>query len=460
MADRAPGPDDGRKIRPQSPRPLLTGSLRIGQPEDSPRAEESGASSEGSAPASSVPSTVSTQVSFFQENSAKKDSKVVDPAAFEERKVCWIRDSFHIRDPEPLVRRGKRLDIAHRPRSLSILGGEPAPIDDDPSSEFFKIASKTGPSYAGQMGTGSYFLALADDVNVATLKRLGPENAEGMASLQGDLNALVVLDWDDTLFPTSWSARAFPSSGAEYSEIAKAAVALLRTARSVGDVAIVTLAREGWVAECLERMGNAELSAEVASVRVICARSVAEKVGVWPRRNEPSQASCPLGALLNSLAWEPELRAQLVVAKMTAIRSAMKEGCRQVISIGDSDLERWAVHDLQFADDSLAGVLVKTIKFPEELSSVNLVEMLQSSKNLLDRFVRMNVEMDVDLRIGDTLFPKDLQFAMQTASLRKNESSEPSTPVSPANTQFSVQRVTSMSRRDLRKGESWTSHEL
>jgi hypothetical protein len=147
---------------------------------------------------------------------------------------------------------------------------------------------------------------------------------------------------------------------------------------------------------------------------------------------------------------------------MTAIRSAMNEGCRQVISIGDSDLERWAVHDLQFAEDSLAGVLVKTIKFPEELSNADLGQMLQTAENLLARFVRMNVEMDVDLRLGDTLFPKDLQFAMQTASLRQQDNSEPSTPVSPgAPSQFSVPRVQSISRTyQRRKSEQWSSHEL
>ena len=57
----------------------------------------------------------------------------------------------------------------------------------------------------------------------------------------------VFLDWDDTLFPTSWQNRAFPQSSAEYAECVKAAAALIRTARSVGDVVIVTLAREEWV---------------------------------------------------------------------------------------------------------------------------------------------------------------------------------------------------------------------
>jgi hypothetical protein len=242
----------------------------------------------------------------------------------------------------------------------------------------------------------------------------------------------------------------------------KAAAALIRTARSVGDVVIVTLAREEWVTECLERAADPELSAEVDRVRIVYARDAqsSDTADIWPRRNEPAPASRPLGVLLSSKTWEQELRAQLVFAKMMAVRSAMKEGCRQVISVGDSDLERWAVHGLQF-EDGLAGVLIKTIKFPEELSRMDLGQMLQTAEKLLPRFVLMTVEMDVDLRLGDTLFPKDLQFAMKRASIRQSDASEPATPTTPGGTKsFNVERATSMSRLTRRKSESWTSHEI
>jgi hypothetical protein len=202
-------------------------------------------------------------VSFYQDNSAKQaGAKVPEPLDFEERKVCWIRDSFHIRDPEALVRR-KRPSLIRRPRSLSIAGDEDVrqPNEDDASAELWNRASKTSPSYAGQMGTGSYFLSLADDLNSATLKRLGPETASpANRELEDDLSALVVIDWDDTLFPTSWSNRAFPQSETEYRESVRGAIALLRTARSLGDVVIVTLAREGWVDECLVRAADPDLS--------------------------------------------------------------------------------------------------------------------------------------------------------------------------------------------------------
>jgi hypothetical protein len=179
---------------------------------------------------------------------------------------------------------------------------------------------------------------------------------------------------------------------------------------------IVTMATEDWVQDCVERAGDDALAAEVAQTRVIYARQIQGLVEVWPRRNEPIKAALNFGNLICSKTWEMELRAQLISAKMASVRSAMPEGCRQVISIGDSEIERWAVHDLPFEAEELAHVLVKTIKFEEELDRDSLREMLQTTTGLLSQFVRLNTEMDVDLRAGDPFFPMDLQFAMRTAT--------------------------------------------
>ena len=46
--------------------------------------------------------------------------------------------------------------------------------------------------------------------------------ASSFGSFPDDLGALVVIDWDDTLFPTSWQNRAFPQSSAEYAECVEA----------------------------------------------------------------------------------------------------------------------------------------------------------------------------------------------------------------------------------------------
>jgi hypothetical protein len=300
----------------------------------------------------------------------------------------------------------------------------------------------------------AYFLSHAVDVNLETLRRLAPEAPP--SSPQQDLHALVAIDWDDTLFPTSWCRSGFPEAE-ELRETAKAAVALLQVARQVGTVVIVTLATEAWVHECIDHAGDEGLSAEVARVRIVSARELQETIEVWPRRNESPQSARNFGVLLGSRNWELELRAQMVNSKMAAMRSGMQEGCRQLISIGDSEIERWAAHDMPFsADPACAGVLVKTIKFQEELSNAALCEVLRTTVSLLGQFARLNVEMDVNLRSGDDFFPMDLQFAMQTfyreSSLLENQ--EPSSPTPASKSPLGL------SRRSNRKTESWKSHEI
>ena len=213
----------------------------------------------------------------------------------------------------------------------------------------------------------------------------------------------------------------------------------------------MTLATEAWIRECLDRAADAELSAEVARVTIVYARELQETVEVWPRRNDPPATAKNFGVLLGSRNWELELRAQLVNSKMAAMRRGMQEGCRQVISIGDSEIERWAAHDLPFsADPACEGVLVKTVKFQEELGPDELCELMRTTVSLLGQFVRLNVEMDVNLRSGDYFFLMDLQFAMQTFNKGSSNADilEPSSPTSP--------KALSLACRS----ESFRSHEV
>jgi hypothetical protein len=178
-------------------------------------------------------------------------------------------------------------------------------------------------------------------------------------------------------------------------------------------------------------------------VRILYAREIQETVEVWARLNMSYEETVQnFGALLSSSAWDPELRAHLVNAKMAAMKRGLVAGClAQVISIGDSEIERWAVHDLPFACEAGCVALVKTIKFEEGLAGGALAEMLRTAAGFLQQFVRVNVEMDVDLRSGDALFPMDLQFAMQAAS-RPQDAASP------------------MSRSSRHRGAAWRSHEL
>ena len=75
---------------------------------------------------------------------------------------------------------------------------------------------------------------------------------------------------------------------------------------------------------------------------------------------------------------------------------------------------------------------------------------MRTTVSLLGQFVRLNVEMDVNLRSGDYFFLMDLQFAMQTFNKGSSNADilEPSSPTSP--------KALSLSRRS----ESFRSHEV
>lgn len=460
-AGTAPPDEDGAPAQPEkSPR-----WQDIGRQESRDRSEEATTTASSSASASAgEPRSARTPSSEVPEG--------VDLEDDESREICWIRGSFHIRDPvgteaqKPRLRRQRSnsipqsLRISVSPTSSKVEQDEPlvqrrqkvselsrmpqevkfSSSDEDPITQLIRQARKpVSLPFAGQSASkGPYFLSLADDVNASTLKRLVPTSVSGAS--HEDLRALVVFDWDDTLFPTSWCHRCFPHRS-EYREIGKACVELLRAARQLGDVLIVTLATEEWLRECIDLVGDEEFSAEVAKVRIVYARNIQDTVQAWPRGNVSFEDSAQnFGVLLSSKSWDSELNAQVVNAKMAAMKSGLAAGCRQVISIGDSEIERWAVQDLAFVS-GLA--LVKTIKFEGNLCTAALAELVRTTTGFLSQFVRLNVAMDINLYEGDALFPMDLLFAMQAAA-RTQDLDEPA----------------SVSPHSGRKRAVWRSYEL
>merc|ERR1711924_302890 len=85
---------------------------------------------------------------------------------------------------------------------------------------------------------------------------------------------IVIFDWDDTLFPTTWATEVLDSQYLEEAvvdefmqlslrECSLSALAILRFAASVaGIVVIVTLAREGWLESLIARFAP-ELDGEL-----------------------------------------------------------------------------------------------------------------------------------------------------------------------------------------------------
>lgn len=202
--------------------------------------------------------------------------------------------------------------------------------------------------------------------------------------------ALLIFDWDDTLLPSTWF-RAWrnracgrgPLVDQDLRKHAKQVEAVLREARRLGPVAIVTLARENWLSntarECLPGVDIHALFHELG-------------IQVYYSREE----NCPG-------AWESGDFEALKRASMArCIKSWSSEGARaSVLSIGDSAIERDALTSL--LGDEPCGPLCKTLKMLEEPRISELTEQLKQLTSCLSSLVsgprscRISVDQSVHL---------------------------------------------------------------
>lgn len=208
-------------------------------------------------------------------------------------------------------------------------------------------------------------------------------------------SAVIVFDWDDTLFPTSWlrsfGSRHLPT--AQLKSHASAAVAALRAARAVGRVAIVTLAKPGWVtrtaSEYLAEMHVTSLLAEL-DIEVLYAREF-DICGAFE-------------------AGDYKKLKRNAMRRVVLQQCRRSSGCSGALSIGDDAVERDAMRSL-LADRTLFAEfptqpVCKTLKLMKKPSLTQLTEELQRLTPLLPTFVTRQSSFD-----GSVSSPADLSAA-------------------------------------------------
>lgn len=148
---------------------------------------------------------------------------------------------------------------------------------------------------------------------------------------------LIVLDWDDTLLPSTWlqqqglqitAGSALPSEEqkAELSRVARCVIKTLRRAKRLGHVIVVTNAEKGWV-ELSCRKFLPEVAPLLEGVKVLSARALFEPA--WPQ--SPIQ--------WKRLAFHREVSTFFQGPSKTAAADIRKN----VVSVGDSLQERTAL---------------------------------------------------------------------------------------------------------------------
>lgn len=165
---------------------------------------------------------------------------------------------------------------------------------------------------------------------------------------------VIILDWDDTLLASSWLATRElrlesprflePAHRLELHALELRVVKFLTRAIDLGNVFLVTNAETGWVELSAERFmpGVVEL---LPKVKIVSARSKYESMFPF----QPSQWKIH--------AFREEIRNALLDAHLD-----QELGPCNVISIGDSQHEREALHVVTATMDN---TLVKSVKFVE-----------------------------------------------------------------------------------------------
>lgn len=170
--------------------------------------------------------------------------------------------------------------------------------------------------------------------------------------------ALFIFDWDDTLFPTTFALSETklrlglavarrpenwpPKEQREpLRALQKAVQHVLRVARELGTVAVVTLAEEGWVRhgiQCL--MPGVGRTLQELGIQVVSARAFGPKAAEMPEANASGSlpANAPEEDIQDLIDWK--------AAAMASFVNLPDHFPLDVYSIGDSEIEAHAARDL------------------------------------------------------------------------------------------------------------------
>lgn len=224
-----------------------------------------------------------------------------------------------------------------------------------------------------------------------------PENvASDGKSLASPDRAVIILDWDDTLLPTSFIKQVVvpgldeddrdgpvPPESHFFSELrlhAGVVEEILRAASQVARVAIVTLATRWWVHISAERyLPGLDLNLLLQELNLT----------VYPADRQ--------SAMVKALAMSG--RDPCKVAKKNAMLKCLKklyygiECPWNVISIGDSTIEQEAIKEC-VSGTAKQKSLCKTVKLPESMSLAELRSELQQLVPVLQRLVSYGKDFD------------------------------------------------------------------
>lgn len=198
---------------------------------------------------------------------------------------------------------------------------------------------------------------------------------------------LIILDWDDTLLPSTWlqmqglhisSAPPDEAQGAELRRVARCVIKTLRRAKRLGHVIIVTNGERGWV-ELSCRKFLPEVAPLLEAIKILSARSAFEHM----------QPTSPV--YWKRMAFQAEIgdffKAHPMLADVDCHGS--------MVSVGDSMQERTALMEATEG----RGCWAKSLKLIERPSPDQLVKQHELLRDCLRPFVHYEGSLDMCLEV-------------------------------------------------------------
>ena len=181
-------------------------------------------------------------------------------------------------------------------------------------------------------------------------------------------NTLIYLDWDDTLFPTTW----YNTNRITDLHIQKFDMNVhdfLLQLQKHGDIIVVTNAAISWVLEAKKILENTN--------------KILEKINIVSARDKYSKYSD------NPVEWKR-------MAFEDCINDYGKDNISNIMSIGDSDQEREAIMTLRYP--MYNNVNIKSVKLVSGAYIETMSEQYEILIELLGFICCIDVDIDIDMK--------------------------------------------------------------
>lgn len=228
--------------------------------------------------------------------------------------------------------------------------------------------------------------------------------------------SVIIFDWDDTLLASTFlsgegyrldSTDPLPEElYQQFRQLETAVIAILTTALQYGLVRIITNAETGWVQMSAEKWLPGVLPL-LKRMQVVSARSTYE--GQFPTHQYHNAANRwkkkQLSFLWKHSCFEEQIRqafelhktgADLGVLSEADTNSATPRCIKNVLSFGDSQAEREAVHNVT---RNLKWTLTKSVKFHERPTPEQLTRQIELVQNCFQTICSANEDMDLMLTV-------------------------------------------------------------